>query len=210
MARRPNGLPIICAWFWAELGFGSKNPNPHPTQHRGSADLCVRPAAPWPKDTRPNGQPNHLGRKPQSAPIHSYRRRGPEPASRGGGPLCPLRCAMAKSHPYQWAAKPRGRKTPSATIPRKSHDNSRTDIRQSRSLKGNSSIAQGSSRSGYPGVGNCRIGLNPNAVRFRPDRWNQSCRSICAHHNNVRIQPAPHPVRTLEASPYRAESTWVP
>jgi hypothetical protein len=51
------------------------------SQRRGGADLCVRSVVPWSEDTRPNGQPNHVGRKPPLHPSQRHREtnRAPTP-----------------------------------------------------------------------------------------------------------------------------------
>ena len=75
-------------------------------------DLCVRSAGRSPEDTRTNGQPIRVDRKSQSAHTQTARGKGPEPASRGGGPLCPLRWAFIRSHPHRWATNACGMETP--------------------------------------------------------------------------------------------------
>ena len=90
------------------------NPNPLTHRHRverdqnqrrGGADLCVRSAGRSPEDTRTNGQPIRVDRKSQSAHTQTARGKGPEPASRGGGPLCPLRWGFIRGYSHRWVAK---------------------------------------------------------------------------------------------------------
>jgi hypothetical protein len=90
------------------------NPNPrthrHPAervqnQRRGGADLCVRFVGGLSEDLRTDGQRRSLDRKSQSAHTHKSRGKGPEPASRGGGPLCPLRWGFIRRHSHRRATK---------------------------------------------------------------------------------------------------------
>ena len=67
-----------------------------------------------------------------------------------------------------------------------------------RSLKGNSSIAQGSPRSGYPGLGPSITHLNPNGVRLRGNRGNRS--------SSIGLRT---PVRWVEFRPYLSSAARV-
>jgi hypothetical protein len=93
------------------------NPNPLTHEHRaervqnqrrGGADLCVRSAGCSSEDTRTAGQPIRVDRKSQSAHTQTSRGKGPEPAPRGGGPLCPLRWAFIRGHSHRRAGNRRG------------------------------------------------------------------------------------------------------
>ena len=158
----------------------------------------------------PRWAANPRGPEIQSAHIHTARREGPESASRERGPLCPP-AGHSTEDP-----RPNGQRTclvrnrPLSSNTKKSRDRTRTDIGRCRSLKGNSSIAQGLPRSGYPGWGTVIIGLNPVGVRFRADRRNRPRRSVFAQQTKGRIPPVFPPVGTPEASPFRAESIWLP
>ena len=158
----------------------------------------------------PRWAANPRGPEIQSAHIHTARREGPESASRERGPLCPP-AGHSTEDP-----RPNGqrmclvRNRPLSSNTKKSRDRTRTDIGRCRSLKGNSSIAQGSPRSGYPGWGTVIIGLNPVGVRFRADRGSRPHQSVFAPQTTGRIAPVFPPGGTPEASPFRAESIWLP
>jgi len=59
-----------------------------------------------------------LGPKIQSAHPQTSRGRGPEPAPRGGGPLCPLQCPFIRKPPPRRAANALGPITPQRRQPR--------------------------------------------------------------------------------------------
>ena len=84
---------------------------------------------------------------------------------------------------------------------------SRTGLCRCRSLKGNSSIAQGSPHRGYPGSGTSLRCLNPAGVRFT-QRWLKSaCSAVSETDSAARNRTAAHPDGTLQAIPYRDESS---
>ncbi len=126
------------------------------------------------------------------------------------GPLCPP-AGHSTEDPRPNGQRTRlGRNRPLSPNTKTSRDRTRTAIGRCRSLKGNSSMAQGSPHSGYPGLGTFIIGLNPEGVRFRADRGNRPHQSVFAQETTGRIPPAFPPVGTPEASPFRAESIWLP
>ena len=111
-------------------------------------------------------------------PSADPHRQGSNPARRERGPLCPP-AGHSTEDP-----RPNGQRTclvrnrPLSSNTKKSRDRTRTDIGRCRSLKGNSSIAQGLPRSGYPGWGTSvrivgtglvdRSSHNKQRVEFRP------------------------------------------
>ena len=114
------------------------------------------------------------------------------------GPLCPP-AGRSSENPRTNGQRTRlDRKDPSSCSPKTPQHSSLTDIRRNRSLKGNSLIAQGLPRSGYPGLGTFIIGLNPAGVRLRADRWNRSRQSICAHQKTFEISPRLIPAARLK------------
>ena len=74
-------------------------------QRHGSADLCVRPLGVHPRTPAPLGSPTAWTGNPNPLTHINHAGKGPEPASRGGGPLCPLRWGFIRGYSHRWVAK---------------------------------------------------------------------------------------------------------